>query len=156
VIAVIGVVYSAGYFPGLVAGSPPPPGNVNITFNPNDIIMMMELVYGKSLDHEQATEYIQSLNIQAYLVGNQTYEQIITWYNNTYTQDGWILLTQNISHGLGYDMKACSWLKGTNMRVVVSASGNTVLLLYRYQTLVITGDGLATDFSNFIIWLNES
>ena len=110
----------------------------------NDIDSIQSLIFGLS----------DELNIDIYGVNDQSAFSVISWYEQTNSQNGWALISDvsSDSSDIGWNGYIRAWQKGTPGRgqIVITLDGSRVEQYSNYDTVVITSSAPMTTYMNIL------
>jgi len=146
----------AGILPG--GDGDTPPGTTNCDYTDLQILGMLELVSGKSLNNQQGLAFVDALNMKACGQDDKTYTEIVTHYKTEYID--WSLLGEQSYSGSGWNAETVVWgnspTNTTSAKSIITGGGVTVKEYYGYNTMTITARGTWVTYQAFALWLLAS
>ena len=124
------------------------------------ILDMIELASGKSLNTQIGIGFVRSLDMVACGSDGTTSTEILNDYRAKYFD--WYIQLDETTTGPGWTTRMMTWtntMDATNSTLVImisSTSGPTVKDLYGYDTITIHSDGTMVTYQAFILWIMSS
>jgi len=135
-----------------------PPGTTYCDYTDLQILGMLELISGKSLNNQQGLAFVDALNMKACGQDDKTYLDIVTYYKTEYVE--WDLIGEQSYSGAGWSADTIVWGNDptvpTSAKSIMTGGGISIKEYYGYNTMTITGSGTWVTYQAFALWLLSS
>jgi len=102
------------------------------------------------LEHEP---HMDNLHMKAWGINGITANGMRTEYNVVYYDEGFTTYAETTDSGVGWTAYSVAWSKDNDVRSAIFADGPSVEANYGYETVIVTGYGLVSDYvayNNFL------
>ena len=147
---------------GSVFGDPDnPPDSATCDFTDGQILDMITLVSGKTLNTGVGLGFVRSMDMEACGTAAHTPEEIVVYYKSLYADD-WYIITEQTSSGAGWNAYGIAWgndpvpASSTWVKSIITGGGTAVQTYYGHDTMTITGEGTSITYVAFANWLATS
>jgi hypothetical protein len=127
-----------------------------LTLTDREILQALEYLTGKNLPEGSTMPYISSLHMQAYGVNGLTAYDLLTYYEEKNSNDGYTSYTTFVDNHPGYTSYNEVWYQGINGRGVSTADGASINSFYGYDTMCLTSYGPLTEYQNLWVIINAA
>ena len=139
------------------------PGNANVSgeytnlgLSDMEFHQIMCMLTNRSPPFEQHRTFIQGLHMTAYGIDETTAYGVHQDYKEDMTEDGFVSYDEGVTYGPGYTAYAEVWYNDEYMgRSIVVGDGSSVISMYGYDVVLLTGYGPITDYYQYVLFLNS-
>ena len=138
-----------------------PPDSATCDFTDSQILDMIELVSGKTLDRGVGIGFVRSLDMEACGTAAYTPDEMKQHYVTLYADD-WYILGEQTPSGAGWNAYVLAWgndptpTSCTWVKSIITGGGTAVQTYYGHDTMTITGEGTSITYLAFAAWLASS
>ena len=135
-----------------------PPGTIDCGYTDLQILGMLEMISGKTLNNQQGLAFVDALNMKACGQDDKSYPEIVSHYKVEYIE--WDLIGEQSYSGAGWSAETIVWgndpTTPTSARSIITGGGVSVKEYYDYNTMTITTSGTWVTYQAFALWLLSS
>lgn len=122
-----------------------------LSLTDREILQALEYLTGKNLPEGTTMPYISSLHMQAYGVNGITAHDLLNYYEDKNSNEGYTSYTTFVDTHPGYTSYNEVWYQGLSGRGVSTADGASITSFYGYGTMCLTSYGPLTEYQD--LWV---